>query len=206
MTHRILCFGDSNTYGYDPRSCLGGRYPASARWTGLLKASGWAVINEGENGRCIPQLAADAKALGQEVRRAEADMVSVMLGSNDLLQHPRSSAEVCTVRMERFLTSLLEEVPLSCKVLLIAPPPMKAGAWVDDSGALEESRRLAGCYEALAQKLGTPFADAGTWSVELTFDGVHFSETGHRAFAEGMRSTLNTLFNSQLADAIGLSR
>ena len=22
----VICFGDSNTYGYDPRSCLGGRY------------------------------------------------------------------------------------------------------------------------------------------------------------------------------------
>ncbi len=37
MGRRILCFGDSNTYGYDPRSYLGGRYPASVRWTALLK-------------------------------------------------------------------------------------------------------------------------------------------------------------------------
>ena len=31
---RVLCFGDSNTYGYDPRSFFGGRYPG--RWTDLL--------------------------------------------------------------------------------------------------------------------------------------------------------------------------
>ncbi len=206
VTHRILCFGDSNTYGYDPRSCLGGRYPASVRWTGLLRSAGWAVINEGENGRCIPQLDADAKELSHTALQAETDMIAVMLGSNDLLRHPRPSAEVCTERMERFLTTLLEEVPVPCKILLIAPPPMKAGAWVDDSGALEGSRRLAGCYEVLAQRLGIPFADAGAWNVELTFDGIHFSETGHRAFAEGMRSTLKTLFDPQLTDAIDLSR
>ena len=41
MAHKILCFGDSNTYGYDPRSCLGGRYPDSVRWTALLEAAGW---------------------------------------------------------------------------------------------------------------------------------------------------------------------
>ncbi len=198
VTHRILCFGDSNTYGYDSRSCLGGRYSVSVRWTGLLNAAGWTVINKGENGRCIPRLDADTRELGKTARRAEADMVAVMLGSNDLLQHPRPSAKVCTERMERFLTTLLEEVPVSCKVLLIAPPPMKAGVWVDDFGTLEESQRLTGSYEALAQRLGIPFADAGAWNVELTFDGVHFSETGHRAFAEGMRSTLKTLFNSQI--------
>ncbi len=128
VTHRILCFGDSNTYGYDPRSYLGGRYPASVRWTGLLNAAGWTVINKGEKGRCIPHLAADARELGHMARGTETDIVTVMLGSNDLLQHPRPSAEVCTEQMGRFLTTLLEELPASCKVLLIAPPPMKAGA------------------------------------------------------------------------------
>lgn len=90
---------------------------------------------------------------------------------------------------------VLEEVPASREVLLIAPPPMKAGTWVDDPATLEESQRLAGCYEALARRLGIQFADAGTWDVELTFDGVHFSEAGHRAFAAGARSALETLFH-----------
>ena len=62
MQHRVLCFGDSNTYGYDPRSCLGGRYPESVRWTGLLKARGWEIINEGENGRAIPRLGREMEA------------------------------------------------------------------------------------------------------------------------------------------------
>ena len=33
---RLLCFGDSNTYGYDPRSYLGGRYGETVRWPCLL--------------------------------------------------------------------------------------------------------------------------------------------------------------------------
>ena len=33
---KILCFGDSNTYGYDPRSYFGGQYPARHRWVDLL--------------------------------------------------------------------------------------------------------------------------------------------------------------------------
>ena len=34
-------FGDSNPYGYDPRSYLGGHYPESICWTALLIAAGW---------------------------------------------------------------------------------------------------------------------------------------------------------------------
>ena len=29
---QVICFGDSNTYGYDPRSYLGGRYGPRDRW------------------------------------------------------------------------------------------------------------------------------------------------------------------------------
>ncbi len=38
----VLCFGDSNTYGYDPRSYFGGRYDADSRWVDILAAkTGW---------------------------------------------------------------------------------------------------------------------------------------------------------------------
>ena len=32
----ILCFGDSNIYGYDPRGYFGGRYDADSRWVDIL--------------------------------------------------------------------------------------------------------------------------------------------------------------------------
>ncbi len=34
----IICFGDSNTYGYDPRSWLGGLYDADSCWVDILAA------------------------------------------------------------------------------------------------------------------------------------------------------------------------
>lgn len=187
MCRPMLCYGDSNTYGYDPRSYLGGRYPKSVRWTGLLEAAGWTVINEGENGRTIPRAGWEIETAVQAVRRTQAERLVVMLGSNDLLQHPGPSAEVCGDRMELFLTAFLQEVLSPYQILLISPPPMKLGAWTDVTRSLEESHRLAGSYETLARKLGLNFADAGEWGVELTFDGVHFSEAGHRAFAEGIQ-------------------
>ena len=50
---KIVCYGDSNTFGYDPKS-FSLRYPEDIRWTGLLRDAGYDVINMGMNGREIP--------------------------------------------------------------------------------------------------------------------------------------------------------
>lgn len=176
---RLLCFGDSNTYGYDSRSYVGDRYPPESRWTDLLaQSTGWAVLNGGCNGRSIPTPV-------PVERLPRADGLVVMLGTNDILQG-RSAAEA-SVRMERFLVPLL---PAYSRILLIAPPPMKQGIWVTEERLFVESAKLAGEYEALARRLGISFADAGQWGVELTFDGIHFTESGHQAFAAGIRAAL----------------
>ena len=36
MNRRILCFGDSNTWGFDPRDPIENRYPPEERWPDLL--------------------------------------------------------------------------------------------------------------------------------------------------------------------------
>lgn len=176
---RLLCFGDSNTYGYDPRSYVVDRYPPESRWTDLLAHStGWEVLNSGHNGRSIP-----APVPAEQF--PQADGLVVMLGSNDLLQG--LSAAEAAARMERFLVPLL---PAYSLILLVAPPPMKQGAWVTEERLLTESAELAVQYGSLAERLGIAFTDAGLWGVELTFDGVHFSEAGHRAFADSIRAAL----------------
>lgn len=171
---KVVCFGDSNTYGYDPRSWLGGRYPADSRWVDLLaQKTGWEVVNFGENGRCIP--------LRLVTLPADADLAIVMLGTNDLLQG--CTPEKTTDRMKRFLQSL----PLPPeRILLIAPPPMVPGEWVTDSSLIESSHLLSKYYRELAGQLGFRFANAGNWHVTLAYDGVHFTEQDHRAFAQGL--------------------
>lgn len=178
---RVLCFGDSNTYGYDPRSWFGSRYPAHVRWTDILAGeTGWDVLNEGMNGRSIPA--------GGFVSLPHADLLVVMLGSNDLLNG--FTAEETTARMGIFLGQIHS---VYHHILLVAPPPMKYGDWVTGEGLLTQSALLADCYRELAQRLGASFADAGKWDVDLTYDGVHFSEEGHRAFAKGIGVSLQQI-------------
>lgn len=185
---RLLCFGDSNTFGYDPRSYLGERYPKHTRWTGLLPDR-WEVIEAGQNGRTIPWREAEL-AQTEQLLKARPDIFAVMLGSNDLLQG--LTAVEAAARMEILLTRLAAR-PGPGSILLISPPPMCPGAWVTGAELVRESARLAEHYAVLAQGLGIYFVDAGQWGVELLFDGVHFSEAGHRAFAKGIQRALQAL-------------
>ena len=199
MERRIVCCGDSNTYGYDPRSWMGGRYPTQIRWTDQLEAlsPGRRVINLGENGREIPRRPWELQRLEEALRRAApVDVLTVMLGGNDLLQMAVPQAEQVSRRMEALLAWLemrRGQWGEGTRLLLVAPPPMRRGAWVDQDALVEESRRLGECYRALAQSRGIPFADAGAWEVELAFDGVHFTPRGHLAFARGMDGALKEL-------------
>ena len=180
---RVLCFGDSNTYGYDPRGFYGDRYDAKDRWVDLLASqTGHEVINLGANGREIPR---GPYALRLLAEHAPVDIILVMLGTNDLLQG--ASAKKAAARMEAFLNQLLTHRK---RILLVAPPPMKRGAWVPTDALVAESIQLSEEYKLLAQTLKISFADTRGWDIELTFDGVHFTEAGHHTFAENLRKEL----------------
>lgn len=175
----VICFGDSNTYGYDPRSWLGGRYNADSRWVDILASeTGWTVCNMGVNGRTIPRTALDIPP--------DTDLLIVMLGSNDLLQGRRP--EEAAGKLERFLSglSLLRD-----QILLIAPPPMSLGEWVPNRQLIDDSRTFAQCCRSLVGRLGIRFVDTGDWDIPMAYDGVHFTERGHRAFAAGLLEALS---------------
>ncbi len=175
---KVICYGDSNTFGYDPRSWLGGRYDAGSRWVDILATeTGWTVSNRGENGRTIPTVAPDFPA--------DTDLLILMLGTNDLLQG--RGPEAAAGKLERFLSSLSLG---QNKILLNAPPPVVLGEWVPNQQLVDDSHALAQCCRTLAERLGVRFSDAGEWNISLAYDGVHFTKQGHRAFAVGLLEVL----------------
>ena len=170
----VVCFGDSNTWGYDPRDKFGDHYPE--RWTDILaKITGWTVDNQGLNGREVPEESGSLDA--------KTDLFLVMLGTNDLLQ--LDTPEAAAGRMERFLSAMDPK-----KVILIAPPPMVYGEWVQDQELIDDSLRLGVLYEALGARLGVRFCNAGDWSIPRCYDGVHFTQEGQRVFAENLAKEL----------------
>ncbi len=173
---KVICHGDSNTYGYDPRSYFGERYDGC--WVDILaEKTGWNAVNDGMNGRRISRRPLDVPR--------DTDLLIILLGANDLL-NGLSAAETAQ-RMKAFL----QKISLSKnKILLIAPPLMKRGEWVPKQELVDASQELAAAYQALAEQMGIRFFDAGKWKIPLAYDGVHFTEEGHRIFGENLSSFL----------------
>ena len=177
---KVVCFGDSNTYGFDPRSYYGGRYGSESRWVDIIASkTGWQINNMGQNGLAIPDDEYEYRLYDSMLCNKDVGMLIIMLGSNDLLQG--LSAKAVSARMNRFLARL---TIAKGKILLVCPPAFKNGLWVPDDKTLEHSAHLAEYYRELAIKAGLSFADASVWGIPLCYDGVHFTESGHRLFAE----------------------
>ncbi len=181
---RIVCYGDSNTFGYDGADPFGGRLPAEKSWPELLGGLlGCETVNCGLNGRTVPCYERNVRAdLALLRRQAPCTLVIVLLGTNDLLldREPEETAE----SMARFLPQLRAALP-GAEILLCAPPAVE-----DFGGYADAFGELAELYRDLAAELHLAFADTTDWGIELSGDGVHFSERGHRSFALKMAQTL----------------
>ena len=190
---RIIFFGDSNTFGYDPRAIFGGRYSEDIRWTDIVArdlSDTLKVAPRGMNGRCIPRSEYEIEALEKLIKAfAPLDYFAIMLGTNDVLltDNPRPAEAIDNMR--RLLERLQSD---DYEILLIIPPLMFPGStshspfWKYE----EASKRLAEGYREIADELGLRTIDASKWMVDLDVDGVHISERGSLEFAEHMKDAL----------------
>ena len=179
----VLCCGDSNTYGFDPRGFWGGRYDPENRWCDILgEKTGWNVVNYGENGRMLPRHSWEFDALEQILLdNAPVPLLTVMLGTNDVLMDSALPLTQLTGALENLLDRVEGRFP-ETTVLLLGPPSVRVGV-----PELEEKMgALSAAYAELARKRRLYFCDAGAWELPLAHDGVHLSEEGHRMFAKNL--------------------
>ena len=195
---KIVFFGDSNTYGYEPSEVLPGRYPAEVRWVDRFAGQlgkEWQVISNGLNGRKIPDVRhtyQQEPVLRMIKEAGEAGILAVMLGTNDLVLTYTADAEVPIAKMNRFLAFVTEHMDPE-RLLIIAP------VYIGSSNAgiqflsdwYKESIKMNEGFRTLSAKYGNRFVDAGKWGIELAYDYVHLSPSGHRQFAEHMGAVLS---------------
>ena len=203
---KAFFYGDSNTYGYDPASYFGGRYPRGVRWTSILAdrlAGEWEIAADGMPGRVIPSGRRALEYFRGSLRAGmPVDLFAVMLGTNDILgtRHPdakRTAGEMVD------LVTVVEEFGIP-QIMIIAPPGIEftpssfemSYVCGDSSSAdlyCEEGRKLTEAYRNIAARRGLLFADASSWALEFAFDGVHLSENGHAVFAQEMEKELRQI-------------
>ena len=201
----ILCFGDSNTWGYDyaafePGSSGFPRLPFDARWPGVLQGilgGEWRVIEDGLPSRTnmaedfyLPhRKGLDGLEVALEVH-APLDLVIIHTGVNELKDMFCLSAGMVAFGAEMLVNAVLRPLPfLSCpppNVLLIAPPPVRAQISDMSVGnsfgpqAYAKSCELGKLYKDVAERLGCGFIDCADLDFELNdFDGLHYSRKDH---------------------------
>ena len=159
----ILCYGDSNTWGFDPATER--RFPREVRWPGRLQSAlgeEWHVVEEGLNGRTTTlesPIAPGKNGLDYLVpcldSHAPLDAVVIFLGTNDLADRygltatdvARAAGRLATV-VARSEAGADGAAPLP---ILACPPPLGETEWAEDwAGAPAKSEVLADRFAAVA--------------------------------------------------------
>ena len=213
---RILCYGDSNTWGYATSPRADGRYADHERWPRVMGAAlgaDWTVIEEGLNGRTtvyadpIEGVWLDGSSTFTAIVRSHMplDVVAIMLGTNDLKAKfsvgpfdIAGGVEVLLKQLSRAEVGRGGGVP---KAIVICPPPIlnTFGAFEFFgemfAGGYEKSLRMAGFYETIAAAHGRAFLDAGKVIATSAYDGIHLDvgmqETLGKAVAGVVRANVS---------------
>jgi lysophospholipase L1-like esterase len=203
----VLCYGDSNTWGYDPATRA--RYPPHVRWTGVLAARlgvEYRVVEEGLNGRTTRW--DDPIELGRNGLASlrpcidshqPLDLIVIMLGTNDLKRRFDLSASDIAQSAAALaaMTWRFAHGPdgSHAEVLLVAPPAVTTLTEFDQmfEGAREKSRQFSRYYRLAAGWHHLPFFDAGSVIVSSENDGIHFDADEHRKLGEALADEVRRL-------------
>lgn len=208
MKKRILCIGDSNTWGYNPED--GTRYEEGERWTGILAerlGGSYAVIEEGMNGRTTafsdriePGVCALDYLYSCMISQFPLDAVILMLGTNDSKDRYGVNAVEIGYGLDEALLlirNVCERKGQTPKLLVVSPTHLqRKDDWIEFSErSVEKVRQLAGEYQDAARRHGADFLDAdGVVKADgIGCDGIHFSRTGHRRMAENLLEYINQI-------------
>mgnify|MGYP001564919087 CR=1 FL=1 len=204
---RILCYGDSITWGRVPGDDNSVRYPIDKRWAGILQnllGNEYEVIEEGLNGRTTnlesPHKAGKNGAVylfSCLEAHKPLDLIILSLGKNDLKAKYNATPESICKEIETCLRIIYEEGKTASgktpKIILVSPciieekERLRFGKKeIDFLGAKEKSEKLGEMYLKIAKKHNIDFLDLAQYVKVSEVDGVHVNEGGHKKIAEIM--------------------
>ena len=193
---RILCYGDSNTWGFVPSSDRD-RYPVSIRYPRVLASllgDEYEVIEEGLPGRTV--LLDDevinvgnrngSLVFGQIVySHLPLDYVLILLGSNDLKPPVKGRVKQCVDALENIYLDMINKklggrmkgIP---KVIIVAPSIVGSGGIMDED-TIEESKLFNKKYEELAKRNNCLFVSND--GLVTGSDDIHLTVESHKLLA-----------------------
>ena len=212
MSKTILCYGDSNTWGYSPATQ--DRYSRDERWTGVLRlelGDDYLVIEEGLGGRTTVW---DDPVEGRHKNgqpyllpclesHQPLDLVIIMLGTNDLKRRfgvgAYDIARSAGVLVHIVQNSTCGPNDTTPKVLLMAPPPIQSLAGTQFvemfAGAEEKARQFSSEFRQVAAELGCELLDTADVIVSSKLDAIHFDVEEHHKLGQAVAARVRQIFN-----------
>ena len=221
MCKRILCYGDSNTWGSVPRwKDLGvpsERYDRETRWPGRLAAllgDGYEIIEEGLGGRTsIYDFPGESWRNGLPylepclLSHRPLDLVILMLGSNDLHACLHPTAEHLGDGI-RTLVKVVQGLPKCGRggtvppILILSPSHIKEAlpqgrrevyGFFNREQGTALSQQFAPVYRQAAEELGCFYLDAALYAQPSDADGLHWMPESHRRLADALAEKIRII-------------
>lgn len=209
---KILCYGDSNTWGHDPQS--GNRFDETIRWTKLLQQMHPQdeIIEHGLCGRCaafmdsVKPYRHGISSLRETLEIYQPlDVVILMLGTNDLKACFSPNAVAISKGIKEMVQIILNKANYNehmnvPKILIIAPIHIGEGyqkiprtTEQFNQNSYETAKKLSIYYEEIAKQYHCAFLDAALYAKASTIDAIHMDARNHQKLAQAIHSKLSDL-------------
>ena len=192
---KIICYGDSNTFGYNPKD--GSRYGENVRWTSVLQnklGTEYEVINEGMCDRTgfvnNPKgvLFSAPKHFPKFISKSENPYTLILwIGTNDL----QFLYNISLSAIEKGLEHLIKLAKTKAERIIIIPPVVLDEKILDgyfrcqfDETSIAKSKDVGSIYETLADTYHCEFFDVNKIAKPSDIDGLHYDENSHKIIAE----------------------
>ena len=201
---KILCYGDSNTFGYNPAD--GSRFDENIRWTGVLQKilkNEFEVINEGVCDRTgfvsNPKgfLYSAQRHFPKFISKSEpVDIIILALGTNDL--QFQYNIKVGTV--EKGLENLINLAHSKVQNIIIIPPVVLNEEVLEgyfnyqfDETSIVKSRKIGRIYRQIANIYNCSYFDINKFANPSDKDGLHYEENSHKLIADKLADFIKNL-------------
>ena len=198
---KILCYGNSNTFGYNP--CDASRYDTHTRWTAVLQnilGNEYKVIEEGMCDRT--GIADNDKGFLFSAQRhfpklmpktKEVDILVLWIGTNDLQFKYNLSLE----QIEKGLEKLIIIAQNYAKKIILIPSVELSDNILDgyfrcqfDSESVLKSKEMSKIYKKLRRIYNLEYFDINEFVRPSEADGLHYDTKGHTIIAQKLSEFL----------------
>lgn len=205
---KILCFGDSNTYGYNPKNSS--RYDKNTRWSGVLQSllgSEFQIVEAGANNRtAFCDNPSGVESTGYKIlpvylqKYPDIDLVVLAIGINDL----QMAYDISLKDFEKYLVEMVDCIKQKTEAqVLIAAPSVITGnilkshfALMFNKTSIEKSLYLTDIYKKASEETSSHFIDLNQIARVSVLDGLHYESEEHAKIAKAVSQKIFDIFNN----------